>query len=293
MDINLNKKQYKELEIRRVSAAVNNMKASAPDNYFYFKNFQILKLGSSRQILGKGAFAEVLLVKSKLDGNKFAMKVIEKKKVDNISIIREEIKIHLMLDNKNIIKLYSYSETNDFFYLIMEYASKGNIFNEIRTKSTFDESITRNYFIQTINGIAYLHSLGFAHRDIKPENLLIDKNNIVKICDFGGAVKIEDGQHRKTFFGTYEYMAPEVIDGSNYDRSVDIWALGILLYELLHGYSPFRIIENKDNMKEYYQIYENIMLNGDVLVNDTISDEATHLIRSKLSLTNNRLINKG
>ena len=76
-------------------------------------------------------------------------------------------------------------------------------------------------------------------------------------------------------------MAPEVIDGSNYDRSVDIWALGILLYELLHGYSAFRIIDEKENMKEYYQIYENIMLNDNFLVKDTLSDEATHLIKSK------------
>lgn len=271
----------KEFVIRKQSINNENYKkAVSAEDYFFYKNFQIIKLGNTRQILGRGAFAEVVLVKSKIDGKKYAMKIIEKKKASSIDYIKQEILIHLHLSHENVIKLYSYSETKDFYYLLMEYASKGNVYSEIKAKSTFDEDIARHYFIQTIKGIAYLHNLGYGHRDIKPENLLIDCNDTIKICDFGGCVRFDE-EGRKTFFGTYEYMAPEVIEGSNYNRSVDIWALGILLYELLHGYSPFRIIERKENMKEYYQIYENIVYTEELLIKNSVSEEAAHLIKSK------------
>ena len=257
-------------------------KATKIEDYYYFKNFQIVKIGSMRQVLGKGAFAEVVLVKNKQDGKHFAMKIIEKKKVEKINIIKDEIDIHLSLTHPNIIKLYSFSETTDYFYLVMEYAEKGNVYNEIRVNNGIEEGLCREYFVQVIAAISYLHKLGYAHRDIKPENLLLEKSGNVKVCDFGGAVRIENGNQRTTFFGTYEYMAPEIIEGGNYDRSVDIWALGILLYEMLHGYSPFRVLERKENMREYYQIYENIVLTEELTVNDNLSDEVTHLIRNLL-----------
>ncbi len=259
-------------------------KSTNTDDYFFFKNFQVIKYGSSKQILGKGAFGEVCLVKHKKDSRNYAMKMIEKKKVFNMNLIKEEISIHLSLDHPNIIKLYSFSETRDYFYLVMEHAERGSLYSEIKMTGGVTEEIARDYFIQVIHAISYLHSLGLAHRDIKPENLLLDKKKKIKLCDFGGAAKIEEGEERKTFFGTYEYMAPEVIEGNNYNKSVDIWALGILLYELLHGYSPFRILERKDNMKEYYQIYENIILTDDVIINNNLSEEVSHLIRSKFTI---------
>lgn len=265
-----------------INIETNYNYAKSQENYFYFKNFQIVKVGNNRVSLGKGAYAEVLHVKSKIDGKSYAMKKIEKKKLINKKIIYDEISIHFNFDNNNIIKLYSYSETTEFFYLIMELAENGNLYNIIKTNNGIDEETCRNYFIQVINGISYIHEFEYAHRDIKPENLLLDKNSTIKICDFGGTVKINTGQERKTFFGTYEYMAPEIIEGQNYDKSVDIWALGILLYEMLHGYSPFRIIEKKDNMKEYFQIYENILLTDDLNVAESISDEASHLIKNLL-----------
>lgn len=84
----------------------------------------------------------------------------------------------------------------------------------------------------------YLHNLNLIHRDIKPENLLLDKDLNIKICDLGWIVEGAKQNHR-TFCGTYEYMAPEMIFDRSYGHEIDIWALGILLYELLHGYAPF------------------------------------------------------
>lgn len=86
-----------------------------------------------------------------------------------------------------------------------------------------------------------MHKNGFIHRDIKPENLLIDQNNILKICDFGWCVEQKDEEQRNTFCGTLEYMAPEMITGIPHDHRLDIWCLGILLYELVHGHAPFTV----------------------------------------------------
>lgn len=209
---------------------------------FNYKNFHVVKIGSNRQILGKGAFAEVCLVKHKQDGLFYAMKIIEKKKLkSNATIIKQEIKNHLQFNHPNIIKLLNYSETQDFFYLAMEYAENGNLFQEVRKIGKLNEITAKKYFTQTLEAVCYLHERGYTHRDIKPENLLLDRNKNIKLCDFGGTVLLEENQERKTFFGTYEYMAPEIIEGNTYNSSVDIWALGILLYEILHGYSPFRV----------------------------------------------------
>lgn len=256
-------------------------KSSNPDDYFFYKNFQILKTGQVKNILGKGAFGEVNLVKNKKDNRLFAMKIIDKKKLKEIKLIKDEISVHICLDHMNIIKLYSFSETKDFFYLVMEYAEKGSLYTEIKRSKGIKEDKARDYFIQVIHAINYIHDLGIVHRDIKPENLLLNNKNQVKLCDFGGVIKIEDGEERQTFFGTYEYMAPEIIDGTKYNNSVDIWALGILLYEMLHGYSPFRVTERKENMKEYYQIYENIVLTEELYIKEDLSEEVCHLIKSK------------
>lgn len=110
-----------------------------------------------------------------------------------------------------------------------------------------DERTAFKYFIQTAAAIYFLHSKELVHRDIKPENLLLDDKNNIKLCDFGWCVQIYDDEPRNTFCGTYEYMAPEVINEDYYDKSIDLWSLGILLYELLHGYSPFRVSQLSDN----------------------------------------------
>ena len=94
--------------------------------------------------------------------------------------------------------------------------------------------------------------MGILHRDLKPENILLDEFCNVKLSDFGWAAKIREGQERRTFCGTYEYMAPEIFEGDDYNHSVDVWALGILLYELLHGHSPY-------SSTSVFKVYKNII----------------------------------
>jgi len=122
----------------------------------------------------------------------------------------------------------------------MEYASKGSLFQTIRTKKKLDEKTSFIYFIQAASSILFLHENNLVHRDLKPENLLVDEYNVVKLGDFGWCVEMALG-NRVTFCGTYEYMAPEILKEKPYNQSIDIWSLGILLYELLHNYSPFSV----------------------------------------------------
>lgn len=259
-----------------------------------FKKLSIIDLIEIKQI-GSGAYSKVFLNKHAKTGELFAIKQIEfseKMKKEIYSNYLRETMIHSNLNHENIIKLYDFNENNgETFFLILEYAEKGNLYKIIK-KDKLTEKSARNYFGQILNAVHYLHFKGIIHRDIKPENILIDKNNVVKLCDFGLAVNIQEDEGRETFCGTYEYMAPEIIQNKPYNKKIDIWCLGILLYEILHGFSPFSTNSNLGNIN-------NIMKNNNVnnlkddlafkiensciKYNDNISDLARDLIDKLLN----------
>lgn len=150
--------------------------------------------------------------------------------------------LHRKLFHENIVKLYTACEDSESVYLFLEYAERGNLFFIIRSRQAGQEMSEAEaffYFIQTCSGLHFLHAKGLMHRDLKPENLLVSDQKVLKICDFGWCVESNQGE-RATFCGTLEYMAPEMMSATpSYGASVDVWALGILLYELRHGHAPF------------------------------------------------------
>ena len=119
----------------------------------------------------------------------------------------------------------------------MEYAENGNLFRQMQKKGRFSEKEAFNIFSQVCLGMEFLHRQNIIHRDLKPENLLIDKKQRIKICDFGWSADTSSNS-RKTYCGTADYMAPEVMLGRPQTFSVDVWCLGILLFELIHGKPP-------------------------------------------------------
>ncbi len=243
-----------------ITEGILQQKNKFDPNYSY----KYLTFLSENIEISSGSYGKVFLAKNNKNNEVCAVKTIDKNKIfkmhGNLEIIYNEIGIHSRLNHKNIIKLYNVYEDKKQIKIIMEYALNGNLFDKIKKeKKGFSEKKSFTYFIQILNAINFLHKNNIIHRDIKPENILLDKNNNLKLCDFGWSKEINVGK-RSTFCGTVEYMAPEIIDNENYDFSVDIWSLGILLYEMLFGYSPFRGSSLKDiviNIKEGNLIFDN------------------------------------
>jgi serine/threonine protein kinase len=145
--------------------------------------------------LGKGSYGEVELARHKKTGIKVAVKKIDKQSLANKKIkatLMREVEIHKKLKHENIIRLFTSVEDEHYIYLILEYATKGNLFYMIKGKKALSEDEAFYFFIQTCAGIYFLHKNGLIHRDIKPENLLIGEDNILKICDFGWCVQSDD-----------------------------------------------------------------------------------------------------
>jgi len=221
------------------------------DNKYDIKNFSKVFDGFMPIELGTGSYGHVYLVTHNISQKKYALKVINKRKLmqtyGNCDLIHNEIEIHSKLKHPNIIRLYNILETDEEINILLEYAEKGNLYSLIKKENGFSEITAYKYFIQMVNAVYFLHRNNIIHRDIKPENILIGDNDLLKLCDFGWAKEL-NVNNRNTFCGTLEYMAPEIVGCEKYDCSVDVWSLGILLYELLMGHSPFSSKKEKNIM---------------------------------------------
>jgi serine/threonine protein kinase len=194
--------------------------------------------------LGVGSFATVKLAREKKTGRLLALKIVNlensKNKASDLHNLRTEVIVHKKTDHPNIIRYHGYMQEGTCVYMALDYAEKGNLYSYIHKKKTplTPQEIFR-FFYQSCLAIQHVHEHDVMHRDIKPENLLLDKDLNIKLCDFGWAAeRIHD--KRTTFCGTYEYMAPEIIYKRPYDYRIDVWSLGILLYELLHKEAPYK-----------------------------------------------------
>ena len=230
-------------------------------------------------ILGEGAFSKVQLYQDKKTKIKYAVKKMNLAHLEKLSqnkkFVMNEVNIQGRISHPNIIKLYNFFENNKECNLILEYASKGTLYDLIISNKGLNENIAFCYFLQTLNAIYFLHLHSIIHRDLKPENLLINENNIIKLCDFGWSVKLKSNK-RTTFCGTVEYMAPEIIKKQQYDETIDIWSLGVLLYELVHSYSPF-YSEDSD----FKKIKNNIVQN-ELIFKEGLSEDYKDLIKKIL-----------
>ena len=248
------------------------------DSFYSLDNFAPIYDGNGKMhIVGSGSYGQVYLALHFLNKKYYAIKHMDKKKLfsqlHSLESIQKEIDIQSRIDHPNIVKLLYVKETHLSYDLVMEYASNGSLFHYIRKYKGLNENKTFSLFIQVVNAINFMHSNDLIHRDIKPENILIFENNIIKLCDFGWCVKLE-GHQRGTFCGTTEYMSPELVNHQVYGKEIDVWSLGILLYEMIHGYSPFRPNKPKFNEKD---VMENIK-NHNLVFGKTVSDECKRLI---------------
>ena len=257
---------------------VLKMERNNYDEKYNLDNFVPIFEEGKPKIIGCGSFGEVFLVMNTINKKLYAIKHMEKKslstKLNSLEGIYKEIYIQSRIDHPNILPILYVNETSSDFDLVLEYASGGSLFHYIRRKKYLSEPLAFSLFIQVINAIYFLHKNNFIHRDIKPENILLFDNNIIKLCDFGWCVRLEEGQQRATFCGTTEYMSPELVNHEEYSKEIDVWSLGVLLYEMVHGYSPFR--PDKPNFKAK-DVIENIRLHK-LKFNKNVSQKCKELI---------------
>ncbi|CAH0398789.1 unnamed protein product [Chilo suppressalis] len=203
--------------------------------------------------LGSGHFAVVKLARHVFTGEKVAVKVIDKSKLDEVSKshLFQEVRCMKLVQHPNVVRLYEVIDTQTKLYLILELGDGGDLYDYImRHESGLSESLARDYFRQIVRAISYCHRLHVVHRDLKPENVVFfEKLGIVKLTDFGFSNKFCPGQKLETSCGSLAYSAPEILLGDSYDApAVDVWSLGVILYMLVCGQAPFQEANDSETL---------------------------------------------
>ncbi|XP_014228792.1 RAC-beta serine/threonine-protein kinase-like [Trichogramma pretiosum] len=247
------------------------------------ENFEFLK------VLGKGTFGKVILCREKTTGHLYAIKILRKEVIiqkDEVAHTLTENRVLRTTNHPFLISLKYSFQTADRLCFVMEYVNGGELFFHLSRSRVFGEDRTRFYGAEIISALGYLHSQGIIYRDLKLENLLLDKDGHIKIADFGLCKEdITYGTTTKTFCGTPEYLAPEVLEDNDYGRAVDWWGVGVVMYEMMCGRLPFY---NKDHEK----LFTLILLEA-VKFPKTLSNEAKDLLGNLLIKDPNKRLGGG
>ena len=197
--------------------------------------------------LGAGSFGHVYLVSHKKTKVQYAVKAIDKRNKTNIEekpYFRREVEVMYKIHHPNVVKLYGHFEDNNYCYFIMEYISKGNIYGLIPQdkKKRLSAQVVASLMKDVISAVYFLHNMNppIIHRDIKPENVLLAEGLVAKLTDFGWSNYMQEDEKRTTVCGTPIYLAPEIIKEQGHDERVDVWCIGVLLFELMTGNVPFQ-----------------------------------------------------
>uniref|UniRef100_A0A8C4VJ22 non-specific serine/threonine protein kinase n=1 Tax=Gopherus evgoodei TaxID=1825980 RepID=A0A8C4VJ22_9SAUR len=224
-----------------------NSITSTNEEHPHIGNYRLLKT------IGKGNFAKVKLARHVLTGREVAVKIIDKTQLNPTSLQKlfREVRIMKILNHPSIVKLFEVIETEKTLYLVMEYASGGEVFDYLVAHGRMKEKEARAKFRQIVSAVQYCHQKYIVHRDLKAENLLLDADMNIKIADFGFSNEFTVGNKLDTFCGSPPYAAPELFQGKKYDGpEVDVWSLGVILYTLVSGSLPFDGQNLKQIMKD-------------------------------------------
>ena len=250
---------------------------------FNDSTFNIKEYIVDRNRIGKGSFSTIYKCRHNLNNKIFALKEITIDKSKNKINIKREFEIMRKLNHENIVKIHDViidTRLNNI-YFIMDYYEYGDL-SQFLNKKPLKEKFTRKYMKQLSNGLNYLLNNNILHRDLKPQNILLSKNYDIKLTDFGFATYYNKNTIINTLCGSPMYMAPEIITKNGYDYKSDLWSVGIILYEMLHGYTPFNVNNFIDLIKEIKK--------KDIQIKMDITPECEELIYSLCKTNPNKRI---
>ena len=244
-------KEIKVYELKRYTITKNG-------NFFFSdrltKKADINKYYKLKQeYLGKGS-SGIVCEATNSRGQIFAVKRVNKTQIKNYINMTEEVEISKIVNNKNIIKTYEIFEDDKTISFVMELIEGGDLFEFIlkSPNNKLSDEQTIDFLIQILETISYLHNdLNVCHRDLKPENFLIETNSnikpLIKLIDFGFACHIPKNGYMEQYFGTPIYTAPEIIQNWSYSEKIDLWSVGVILFNMTTGCQPFSTDEDDIN----------------------------------------------
>ena len=234
------------------------------DNVFLFKEFvenikkaigyvKFSDLYEMKEVIGKGKFGVVNLGIHIKTGQQVAIKILNKANIKSASdkeLVQMEIGILKLCHHPNIVRLLDHLENNDYIYIVTEYIEGGTLGNYLKKKKfNISERQALNIMSQIAYAVKYLHQYGIVHRDLKPDNIMMTQQSeygVIKIMDFGLSKIISPNEKLNDGFGTLSYVAPEILLRSPYNKEVDIWSMGVILFYMLSGKLPFRGSKEKE-----------------------------------------------
>ncbi|KAJ1723366.1 Serine/threonine-protein kinase, partial [Coemansia erecta] len=221
-----------------------NKKDSTPLN---IEQFDLLK------VIGKGSFGKVMQVRKRDSNRIYAMKILSKSKIvmrSEVAHTLAERNVLAKINHPFIVPLKFSFQTPEKLYLVLAFINGGELFHHLQREGRFDQHRSRFYAAELLSALDCLHSYNVVYRDLKPENILLDYSGHIALCDFGLCkLNMGDNETTNTFCGTPEYLAPELLQGRGYTKTVDWWTFGVLLYEMMTGLPPFY----DENVNEMYR----------------------------------------
>ncbi|KAJ2717315.1 Serine/threonine-protein kinase [Coemansia spiralis] len=236
------------------------------------EQFDLLK------VIGKGSFGKVMQVRKRDTSRIYAMKILSKSKIvmrSEVAHTLAERNVLAKINHPFIVPLKFSFQTPEKLYLVLAFINGGELFHHLQREGRFDQHRSRFYAAELLSALDCLHSYNVIYRDLKPENILLDYSGHIALCDFGLCkLNMGDNETTNTFCGTPEYLAPELLQGRGYTKTVDWWTFGVLLYEMMTGLPPFY----DENVNEMYRR----ILEDELVFPDDMGNRAKSLLRGLL-----------